>query len=182
MSFYPPLRKPQMSSRSRPPSHIQNDDKAATAHGGYPAVRMRRNRKAAWSRRLVAEHRLSASDLIWPMFVSDGKGQRSAVASMPGVERLSVDLIVEAAQEAARTRYPGHRALPVHRSRKTHGRRARSLQRRQSRLPRDARRQKRQARSRRHSRCRARSLHEPRTRRPARRRRNRQRRDECGAR
>ena len=101
MSFYPPLRKPQMSSRSRPPSHIQNDDKAATAHGGYPAVRMRRNRKAAWSRRLVAEHRLSASDLIWPMFVSDGKGQRSAVASMPGVERLSVDLIVEAAQEAA---------------------------------------------------------------------------------
>ena len=112
MSFYPPLRKPQMSSRSRPPSHIQNDDKAATAHGGYPAVRMRRNRKAAWSRRLVAEHRLSASDLIWPMFVSDGKGQRSAVASMPGVERLSVDLIVEAAQEAARLGIPAIALFP----------------------------------------------------------------------
>ena len=92
-----------MSSRSRPPSHIQNDDKETTAHGGYPAVRMRRNRKAAWSRRLVAEHRLSANDLIWPMFVSDGKGQRSAVASMPGVERLSVDLLVCRATRAVKS-------------------------------------------------------------------------------
>src|SRR4029079_13765850 len=101
-----------MSSRSRPPSRILDDDQSATARGGYPAVRMRRNRKAAWSRRLVAENRLSASDLIWPMFVSDGKGQRSAFASMPGLERLSIALIVEAAQEAARLGIPAIALFP----------------------------------------------------------------------
>ena len=73
---------------------------------------MRRNRKAAWSRRLVAEHRLSASDLIWPMFVSDGKGQRSPVASMPGVERCSIDLIVEAAKQATELGIPAIALFP----------------------------------------------------------------------
>ena len=83
-----------MSTRSRPPSLAAPGQKAADASGRFPAVRMRRNRKAPWTRELVAEHRLSPSDLIWPMFVVEGKDKRVPVASMPGVERLSVDLIV----------------------------------------------------------------------------------------
>ncbi|HEX7110451.1 MAG TPA: porphobilinogen synthase [Aestuariivirga sp.] len=68
---------------------------------GFPATRMRRNRKAAWSRALIAENTLQSSDLIWPMFVIDGENTRDAVASMPGVERYSVDLAVKKAAEAA---------------------------------------------------------------------------------
>jgi porphobilinogen synthase len=62
---------------------------------------MRRNRRTAWSRRLVAENALTPADLIWPIFVIEGRGVRQAVPSMPGVSRLSVDLAIEAAQEAA---------------------------------------------------------------------------------
>ena len=68
--------------------------------GRFPTTRLRRNRQSDWSRRLVAETRLSADDLIWPVFVQEGKNQRTPVASMPGVDRLSVDLFVEAAKEA----------------------------------------------------------------------------------
>jgi porphobilinogen synthase len=68
--------------------------------GAYPATRLRRNRRDDWSRRLTAETTVSASDLIWPVFVRDGQGEREPVASMPGVDRLSVDLLVEAAKEA----------------------------------------------------------------------------------
>ena len=63
-------------------------------------TRPRRNRKAAWARRIVAENSVSASDLIWPLFILEGNGQREAISSMPGVERLSIDLAVEAAREA----------------------------------------------------------------------------------
>jgi porphobilinogen synthase len=73
---------------------------------------MRRNRKAAWSRRLVGEHRLSVDDLIWPMFVIEGEQKRSPVSSMPGVERLSVDLIVEAAKEAVALGIPAIALFP----------------------------------------------------------------------
>jgi porphobilinogen synthase len=62
---------------------------------------MRRTRRHDWSRRLVAESSLSPADFIWPVFVIEGENKREAVASMPGVERLSVDLVVKAAQEAA---------------------------------------------------------------------------------
>ena len=68
---------------------------------GFPANRMRRNRKAPWARQLVAENTLLVSDLIWPMFVIDGENTRDPVASMPGVERYTVDLAVEKAREAA---------------------------------------------------------------------------------
>ncbi|HKQ43816.1 MAG TPA: porphobilinogen synthase [Rhizomicrobium sp.] len=67
----------------------------------YPALRMRRLRRHDWTRRLVAETTLSACDFIWPAFVIDGANKREPVASMPGVERLSVDLLVNAAKEAA---------------------------------------------------------------------------------
>ena len=62
---------------------------------------MRRNRKIAWSRSLIAENALQVSDLIWPMFVIDGNKTIDPVASMPGVERYSVDLAVRKAEEAA---------------------------------------------------------------------------------
>jgi porphobilinogen synthase len=68
--------------------------------GRFPGVRMRRNRRTAWSRRLVAENSLTLSDLIWPIFVVEGEGMRQPVDSMPGVDRLSVDLVVHAAEEA----------------------------------------------------------------------------------
>jgi porphobilinogen synthase len=68
--------------------------------GRYPTTRLRRNRQSDWSRRLVAETRLSADDLIWPVFVQEGSNARTPVGSMPGVDRLSVDLFVEAAKEA----------------------------------------------------------------------------------
>jgi porphobilinogen synthase len=80
--------------------------------GSFPAIRMRRNRKASWSRRLVSETTLSASDLIWPLFVIEGKAKRTAIASMPGVERLSVDLIVEAAREAVALGIPAVAIFP----------------------------------------------------------------------
>ncbi|MEM7442874.1 MAG: porphobilinogen synthase [Pseudomonadota bacterium] len=69
-------------------------------HGRYPTTRPRRNRADDWTRRLVAENRLSPDDLIWPIFVCEGSNIRSPVASMPGVERLSIDLMTEAAREA----------------------------------------------------------------------------------
>jgi porphobilinogen synthase len=62
---------------------------------------MRRLRRHDWTRRLVAESRLSSADFIWPLFVIDGANRREPVPSMPGVDRLSVDLAVKAAEEAA---------------------------------------------------------------------------------
>jgi porphobilinogen synthase len=68
---------------------------------GYPQIRMRRLRRRDWTRRLVAEHLLSPADFIWPTFVIEGENERQPVGSMPGVERLSVDLVVKAAKHAA---------------------------------------------------------------------------------
>lgn len=67
----------------------------------FPLTRFRRTRAAAPIRNLVRESSLSVHDLIWPVFVCAGTNERQAVASMPGVERLSVDLLVKAAREAA---------------------------------------------------------------------------------
>ena len=67
---------------------------------GFPATRMRRNRKSSWSRALVRENELRADDFIWPLFIIEGQNERAVVASMPGIERLSCDLAVEAAREA----------------------------------------------------------------------------------
>ncbi|MGC1272106.1 MAG: porphobilinogen synthase [Planctomycetaceae bacterium] len=80
--------------------------------GRFPSTRLRRNRRAAWSRRLVAENVLTVDDLIWPVFVIDGQGNRESVASMPGVERLSVDLLVEAVGEAAGLGIPAIALFP----------------------------------------------------------------------
>jgi porphobilinogen synthase len=69
-------------------------------------VRPRRNRRAEWSRRMVREHVLTTDDLIWPLFLVDGDNVRAPVASMPDVERLSVDEAVRAAERAAKLTIP----------------------------------------------------------------------------
>src|ERR1700755_830522 len=69
-------------------------------------VRPRRNRKAEWARRLVRENVLTTDDLIWPLFVVEGQNKRASVASMPGVDRLTVDQVVREAERAARLSIP----------------------------------------------------------------------------
>ncbi len=84
-----------------------------TAPGHYPGTRMRRNRADAWTRRLVAENRLSPDDLIWPIFLVDGKKSKDPVASMPGVERLTVDLLGAAVAEAKGLGIPAVALFPL---------------------------------------------------------------------
>jgi porphobilinogen synthase len=79
----------------------------------YPANRMRRLRQHGWSRRMVAEHRLAPADLIQPMFILEGQGQRQAVDSMPGIERLSVDLLLTVAERAMELGLPAVALFPV---------------------------------------------------------------------
>ncbi len=74
---------------------------------------MRRVRQNDWSRRLVRENHLTVDDLIWPVFVQDGQNRRVPIASMPGVERLSVDLIVEAVARAAELKIPAVAVFPA---------------------------------------------------------------------
>lgn len=73
---------------------------------------MRRNRRAAWSRRLVREKSLTTDDLIWPIFLIEGTRARTPVEAMPGVERLSIDLAVKAAEEAATLGLPAIALFP----------------------------------------------------------------------
>ncbi|MEO7640986.1 MAG: porphobilinogen synthase, partial [Ramlibacter sp.] len=68
-------------------------------HAPFPHGRPRRLRRDEFTRNLVREHTLTPHDLIYPVFVLDGQGRREAVASMPGVERLSLDLLIPVAQE-----------------------------------------------------------------------------------
>ena len=79
---------------------------------GFPATRLRRNRRSDWSRRLVRENALSTDDLIWPIFIIDGERKRTPVQAMPGVERLSIDLAVNAAEEAAALGIPAVALFP----------------------------------------------------------------------
>ena len=81
--------------------------------GPYPYTRLRRNRVNHFSRRLVRETQLSVDDLIQPMFVIDGILQREPVASMPGVNRLSIDLLVLEVEELARLGIPAVALFPV---------------------------------------------------------------------
>ena len=81
--------------------------------GTYPGTRMRRMRRDEFSRRLMREHRLTADDLICPFFILEGTGQREPVASMPGVERLSIDLLLDAATESHELGIPAIALFPV---------------------------------------------------------------------
>jgi len=79
----------------------------------YPIIRKRRMRRDAFSRRLMRENSLSADDFIYPVFVLEGKQQREAVESMPGVDRLSVDLLVEDAISVHDLGIPAMALFPV---------------------------------------------------------------------
>ena len=83
------------------------------AFGQFPARRMRRMRRDDFSRRLMAENTLTVNDLIFPVFVLEGENQREAVPSMPGVERLSIDLLLEEAKELVELGVPAIAIFPV---------------------------------------------------------------------
>ncbi len=81
--------------------------------GDFPATRMRRLRQSPWSRQLVCENTLSPSDLIWPLFILPGSGRAEPVASLPGVQRRSVDLLLEQVSEAVELGIPAVALFPV---------------------------------------------------------------------
>ena len=74
--------------------------------GAYPALRMRRNRKADWIRRLVSEHNLSVSDLILPLFVKDGNKKKESIKSMPGIYRYSIKDLSKIVEKACKLKIP----------------------------------------------------------------------------
>ncbi|MBH0021808.1 porphobilinogen synthase [Pseudoalteromonas sp. SWXJ133] len=79
----------------------------------FPYTRMRRMRRSDFSRRLMAENQLSVNDLIYPIFVLDGKNRREAIESMPGIERLSIDLLLIEAKELVELGIPAIAIFPV---------------------------------------------------------------------
>ena len=79
----------------------------------YPHGRPRRLRRDDFTRNLVREHRLSAHDLIYPVFLLEGQGRRESVASMPGVERLSLDLLLPVAEQCVELGIPAIALFPV---------------------------------------------------------------------
>src|SRR5262245_44347152 len=105
-------------SAMKPPSQRQPAPGEGTVKterlnfGSFPSVRMRRNRRTAWVRRLVAENRLTVDDLIWPIFIIDGRDRREPIAAMPGVERVSVDLAAREAERAAELGIPAVATFP----------------------------------------------------------------------
>lgn len=84
-----------------------------SSRGPFPQTRMRRLRANDFSRQLVRENELTTADLIFPMFILEGVGQREAIASMPGIERLSLDLLVEQAKEIEQLGIPAIALFPV---------------------------------------------------------------------
>jgi len=82
-------------------------------HGQFPRVRLRRSRQTDWSRRLVRETSLGVSDLIWPVFIKDGGSKREAVPAMPGVFRLTIPALLDAAEQAAKLGIPAIALFPV---------------------------------------------------------------------
>jgi len=79
----------------------------------YPSLRMRRMRRDDFSRRLMRENRLSSADFIYPVFVLEGNNQREPVASMPGIDRLSIDLLVAEAKQISALGIPAMALFPV---------------------------------------------------------------------
>ncbi len=84
-----------------------------SVHGGFPATRMRRMRRDDFSRRLMRETVLTADDFIYPVFVLEGAGRVEKVASMPGVERQSLDVLLKTAERAVRLGIPALALFPV---------------------------------------------------------------------
>jgi porphobilinogen synthase len=96
-----------------PGAHLSENQDVMKIYGSFPALRMRRMRRNEFSRRLMREHRLTADDLIYPVFVLDGKNRTEKVASMPGVERMTVDRLLPLAEQCAKLRIPALALFPV---------------------------------------------------------------------
>src|SRR5690606_21557383 len=108
----------QASTRRRPhwQSSIFRSNRTTMPHresGEFPRTRLRRMRRDDFSRRLMREHTLSVDNLIYPMFVIEGRGRRDPVASMPGVERLTIDELVREAEALIGLRVPAIALFPV---------------------------------------------------------------------
>ena len=101
---------PKISPLPRPVARELSETRAAPSLG--LTQRPRRNRKADWSRRLVRENVLTVDDLIWPLFLIEGRTGRQAVASMPGVDRVTVDEAVREAERAAKLGVPAIAVFP----------------------------------------------------------------------
>src|SRR5918999_3821977 len=82
-------------------------------YGNFPAVRMRRMRRDEFSRRLMRETTLGTGDLIYPVFVLDGKARTEKVASMPGVERMTVDKLLAVGEQCLKFRIPVLALFPL---------------------------------------------------------------------
>src|SRR6185503_13309403 len=82
-------------------------------YGAFPGVRMRRMRRNDFSRRLMREHVLTANDLIYPVFILDGKNRTEKVASMPGIERMTLDKLLPVAEQCLKLRIPALALFPV---------------------------------------------------------------------
>ena len=101
-----------MQRRIEPHAEQLTPGTGTTAVPGYPTVRLRRNRKSPWARRLVAEHRLATADLIWPIFLIDGPERRVPVAHMPGIDRVNIEEAVREAEKAVALGIPAIAPFP----------------------------------------------------------------------
>ncbi|TCZ57188.1 porphobilinogen synthase [Roseicella aquatilis] len=99
------------ADRRAAPGRIATE--GAPAPGAYPTLRPRRNRRDAWTRRLVAENTLTVDDLIWPIFVIEGSNEERPVASMPGQVRVTVDRVARHVEAAAKLGIPAIAIFPV---------------------------------------------------------------------
>jgi porphobilinogen synthase len=95
------------------PGKISQEISPMNIYGQFPALRMRRMRRNEFSRRLMREHALTADDLIYPVFIIDGKARTEKVASMPGVERLTVDKLLALAEQCLKLRIPALALFPA---------------------------------------------------------------------
>src|SRR5689334_8624779 len=110
MTTIPKRTRPRRTLRSEP---FQGQDMPIITPSQYPAVRMRRMRRDPFSRALMRENTVTASDLIYPVFILEGQNQRQQVASMPGVERVSVDLLMKVAEECVSLGIPVLALFPM---------------------------------------------------------------------
>jgi porphobilinogen synthase len=107
-----------MNMQLRPAAVIARERRGTSSAGSASSIsldlttRMRRNRRTDWSRRLVREHSLAVSDLIWPLFVIEGKKRREPVASMPGVDRLSIEELLREVEQATKLAIPAVALFP----------------------------------------------------------------------
>src|SRR4051812_29704210 len=113
MPMPPRPRRAKTAASRRPINPSGHPTMPIITPAQYPAARMRRMRRDPFSRALMRENTITASDLIYPVFILDGVNQRQQVASMPGVERLSIDLLLKVAEECVALGIPVLALFPL---------------------------------------------------------------------